>query len=430
MAARVGILADDLSGATALAAEFARVPMPSFVTDCWKTRAAARMGAEVIAVNTRTRYATPQRASRVAGTAARCLRRSSPDVVIKKIDSMLRGPMGTEIDAIFEVFGFGKCVLVAASPSQGRTTIDAVQLSDGRPIAELMGQEDPAYSLGTSHVPTVLAAQCRRPTGRISLDTVRAGPDAIGSAIARDEAMILVADCASDSDMAAIVHGAWNAGVRFFAGTYGLGGAIVPLLRPRGRGGPVLVVAGSMSATTRTQVECLLRRGSARHIALQAGLAFETGRRQAMVAAWRSAIASALGSDGVAVVTTACDAEDRERLRRCASVNGWTDREAASEVERLMCEVLREVVALASAVVATGGATAEALLEAIGASAIEVEPLEVLPGSPLARVRGGKLDGLRFLTKPGSFGGRDGLDRMVSFLLQPAWPVTLGRSSG
>ncbi len=418
MGLRVGILADDLSGATAVASEFARAPMATFVTDRLTVEEASRLRADVVAINTRTRYAPPTDARRVIESVAHGLRKAQPSVVIKKIDSMLRGPMGAEIDAVFEAFGFAKCVLVAAVPSQGRTTVDALQMSNGRPIAELMGQEDPSCRPQSSHIPTVLARGSSRAIGCIGLQAVREGPDRVRSEVVACEAPLLVADCESDADMVNIIRGAWSADVRFFAGTYGMGAALMPLLREEGQGRPVLVVAGSMSATTRAQVEHLLHAREARHVPLHAGLALEGADATAVIAACRTAVSDALAANGVAVVTTAHDPEDDARLRRLGRERGWSERDVAYQVEKLLCAALKEVVPLASAVIATGGSTGEALLEALGAHTLEVQPLEALAGSPVARVRGGGLDGLRYLTKPGSFGGRDGLERMVSFLLQ------------
>ena len=145
---------------------------------------------------------------------------------------------------------------------------------------------------------------------------------------------------------------------------------------------------------------------------------FRSGR--AAIERWSAAIHQALRGGGAVLVTTAHDTDDLARFRGNATAAGWDGREMAVRVERLLREVLHPVIALPSAVIATGGATGEVLLDLMGDAFLEIGSREILPGAPLAVVRGGEFSGLRFVTKPGSFGDEDALARMVSFLQQPA----------
>jgi uncharacterized protein YgbK (DUF1537 family) len=65
--------------------------------------------------------------------------------------------------------------------------------------------------------------------------------------------------------------------------------------------------------------------------------------------------------------------------------------------------------------VLTGGETAARLLGRAGAQALELLG-EALPRTPLARVRGGALDGLPVVLKAGSFGAEDAIHRALEVL--------------
>ena len=54
----------------------------------------------------------------------------------------------------------------------------------------------------------------------------------------------------------------------------------------------------------------------------------------------------------------------------------------------------------------TGGDTALGVMENIEAAGTEILA-EILTGSPLVRVKGGRFDGLKLVTKAGAFGSDD-----------------------
>jgi uncharacterized protein YgbK (DUF1537 family) len=65
--------------------------------------------------------------------------------------------------------------------------------------------------------------------------------------------------------------------------------------------------------------------------------------------------------------------------------------------------------------VLTGGETAARVLGRAGAEALELLG-EALPRAPLARVRGGRLDGLPVVLKAGAFGAEDAIHRAMEAL--------------
>jgi uncharacterized protein YgbK (DUF1537 family) len=80
----------------------------------------------------------------------------------------------------------------------------------------------------------------------------------------------------------------------------------------------------------------------------------------------------------------------------------------------LLQAILRPVIGEFSGFIASGGATANALYHLLDADRLELEAQAVLPGVPLARLRGGAHDGAPFIAKPGSQGAEDALCHLLT----------------
>jgi len=87
------------------------------------------------------------------------------------------------------------------------------------------------------------------------------------------------------------------------------------------------------------------------------------------------------------------------------------DRAWASEFLAALTVMARERGV--AAFVATGGETAALLLQAMGATALEIDR-ELLPGIPLCRIADGDWAGMPLVTKAGGFGERNALVRAVA----------------
>lgn len=118
---RIAIIADDLTGALDTASPFAcrgldvRVALDSDAIDD-----ALKLSPDVIAVSTNSRGLPPDQASLTARSAAERLRSWKPDLILKKIDSRLKGNIGPETLAIAQVFQPTRIIAAPAVPDQGR----------------------------------------------------------------------------------------------------------------------------------------------------------------------------------------------------------------------------------------------------------------------------------------------------------------------
>jgi len=148
----IAVLADDLSGAAEMAGaafDRGRSAEVQLAFD-------AHSDANVVVVDTDSRWRRPEDAARLANRAVRHIAVAEPEWMFKKIDSVLRGPVLAEVRAAFEASGLRRAVLVPANPSRRRVIAGGRYFVDGQPLADSILARDPEYPRSTSDVRSLL----------------------------------------------------------------------------------------------------------------------------------------------------------------------------------------------------------------------------------------------------------------------------------
>ena len=327
--------------------------------------------------------------------------------IYKKIDSTLRGNIGSELDAIFAACGISACILNPAYPQQSRTVVNGLLLVDGVEVARSEIGTNPADGVSRSNIVALLADSCNLKPAAIPLSTVRRGPNDLARAFSRSAvggAQVIVPDAESDGDLANIAAAAALADLdRLVVGSAGLADHLEPARE--GHLGPVtpaacdrvVVIAGSFTSQTARQVAVagqLLGQEPHRPDFSQSG-----STRRALAAA-----NAQLQRDGVWIAHPGHVGVDLH----------------PEMVDRLVEWIGTVAGALASGggrtgFVFTGGETAAIALEKLAASAIEI-CFEIQPGIPGALVSGGVSDGLPVVTKAGGFGNDAAIYEAIAWL--------------
>src|SRR5437764_2031839 len=163
------VLADNLTGAAESAAAFGRV------ADAWVVLGTDPStdrfpDGDLVALDTHTRYAEPQRAAEVL---RRCASAYPNTHVYKKIDSMLRGNIAVEVAAVLEAVdaatdssGTTIALVAPAFPAIGCTTVDGVVRVRRDALPAGRGDGDLPALFGRGGVST----------GLVDLSTLRGGP--------------------------------------------------------------------------------------------------------------------------------------------------------------------------------------------------------------------------------------------------------------
>ena len=384
---RLGIVADDLTGAVDTGVQSAKAGLHTVVM----LSDAELPPADVVVISTDSRDAPADVARDRAREAAQRLRDRT---VYKKIDSTLRGNIGWELDGLLDGLGLGRALVAPAFPATGRTTVDGYHRVNGVLLSESPFARDPLWPASESHLPTLLGRQTPRSVGHLPLATVERGVEAVKEALQAEPAAIVVADAAEPRHLRTLARTLVQMENRLLpCGSAGLAEEWIAALglEPRQKASPdwapdtrpVLVLAGSRNEATALQ----LRR------ALQEN-ALELADLPSAEGSWtpesldRAGLLLGRGSN---VALAATFSEYREGQGTAVAIG--------------LARAAKELLARSpvAGLFMTGGDVARAACRELGATALRALG-EVQPGVPAGLLVGGPFDGLRVVTKAGGFG--------------------------
>jgi uncharacterized protein YgbK (DUF1537 family) len=331
------------------------------------------------------------------------------NLVYKKIDSSLRGPIAAELAAALEATGRERIVLAPAFPRLGRTTVDGMQLLNGTPVHTTELARDPLTPVTESHLPTLLGQTFA------SMVSLSRNDLADSETVRRklNSASVVIVDASTDDDLLRLTKAVLNPESVLWAGSAGLATAL-----SQAYPGPtssrcdrrrayrrILVVVGSISSTSRKQVAYLEQTADVLVVALHV---HDTAPAtvQSEIARVVEIAQAGLTTEQAVVLTTALNTSanhGRDTLAKIFAA-ALADVTAALSVEGLV-----------EALVLTGGDTAAHIARRLGAEGISLEK-ELVPGVPIGTLIG--RHPYRVITKAGAFGQPDTLSVAVRSLRQ------------
>ncbi|GAF49683.1 4-hydroxythreonine-4-phosphate dehydrogenase PdxA [Rhodococcus wratislaviensis] len=374
----VAVLADDLSGAAEVASAFLDRSAPvSLLLGAAETQ---EPGGVVIA-DLDTRSMSPEDAARAVRHALAGV--PSDALVVKKIDSLLRGNIGPEVGILADT---GPVVVAAGLPALGRTVRHGVVHVGATPLhrAGVWSAESTPPPESIAGVFPDSPTQC-----------VRRGPGVERSlARAVSAGAVAICDVETDEDLDSIVHACRAIpGVRL-VGTSALAAAVartlplrhVPTTAAR-RAESVLIVVGTAEPVAVQQVASLVADG-VRHVPVDAT---QLLRGDVDTTPLRHVL-----DDGPTVVTVS------------GAVEPSNGRALSAALGRLVAALQNDRRA---DLVLTGGETARAVVDALGITSLR--PVHEVHHGAVASLAS---DGRRVVTRPGSFGDPTSLSAIAAYL--------------
>ncbi|GIP40056.1 membrane protein [Paenibacillus sp. J31TS4] len=426
---QLAIIADDLTGATDSGVQFARAGLSASVI--FDLANLDTLTNDVTVVDTDTRAVARDAAYRKTKEAAEAVRAAGCPHLFKKVDSTLRGNVGTELDAMLDARPDVLAVVAPAFPQAGRTTRDGVHYLKGQPVHETEVGRDPKTPVPTSRIRELLAGQMEKPVAELSLAVVRGGREALAGRLAslRSEGVrAVVCDAETPEDLRAIADaGAALEGGVLWVGSAGLAEAIPAALGlapsaavadadggPSGR--PVLLVAGSLSGVTRGQVAHLLGSAPLHRVELDPAAAAAGGEAAAQEGErCRRELAQALDAGEDAAFVAGTSTEQVKEALQAGVAAGLSAVEVADRIAGALGEIAAGLIAdkPLQGVVLTGGDTAKSVCRHGGYTGLTLLR-EVEAGIPLGRLVGPRP--LLAVTKAGAFGTEEALAKAFAML--------------
>jgi D-threonate/D-erythronate kinase len=425
--AHTGVIADDLTGANDTAIQFAKHGMRTFVH--WNLQRGLTIPdcADVAVLDTETRPVSAREAYQIAGAAARLLQSAGISRIYKKMDSTLRGNVGAEIRAIADIFRPEITVIAPAYPRYGRTTEAGHQCVHGRPVSLTETACDPRSPVSQSFLPDLIRAQTEAAVELVTSDVVSAGRTAVAEAIAGCLARgrnWIVFDVVVDRDLRNIAAAAAEYPAVLWVGSTGLAEMLPEALalptRPKmerqaGADGPALVIAGSVSASVRAQIDELVSALGSPVIQVDPEQALRNPAAE-IAACLAQARAAGAGNPAAMVISSAAAIGSRDRGLAEGLRLGISGTDVGARIARMLGSIAGALAGDGcSGMVLTGGDTAFAVCRTLKVDYLEVIE-EVAPGIPMCVSAGHRSGSLRIVTKAGGFGDRNALVKAVRAL--------------
>jgi uncharacterized protein YgbK (DUF1537 family) len=419
----VWIIADDFTGANDSIARFAVAGARSVTIFDPQIPKQRLSDYQAVAYSVNSRGMTRDAAYRVNCDVVRGLHPVAEDLIYKKMDSALRGNLGAELEAVLDEVGPEATILVApALPANQRITVGGYQLLNGIPVHETEMARDPVTPVRESHLPTLLAQTCHYQVGYLSLGTVCDGVTKINTALQEQIAAgcrIMVADATRDEHLDRLAQISVDSSATILlCGTAGLAGALARRLFQASEAkdlleltsdGSVAAVIGSKSSQAVLQIrQALNDLPWMAELAAQRTSLGSLRQRRAEVQRIGEQAAQMLttGLRGVLVRLDDDPAVDSKTLDAQALAAGM------GELARFLVETTGIKVLYLS-----GGDIAVAAVTALGGWGLAVEA-ELDAGVCIGSLRGGRFEGLKVITKAGSFGDAGTLTRALRFTVK------------
>lgn len=395
---QVLVIADDLSGGADSGVQFARPGRPSLLllNPDYRLDDAKQYSARVLDTESRSLSA---QAAAVRVTSC-CPPEPEAQYIYKKIDSTLRGNIGAELEALMGLYGIRRTLICPAYPEQGRQLVGGRLHIASRPMEIRTGAQQEKLP-HTNHLPSLLRSQTSLPVVELDRPAGEHPLQDLLSQIEQHPEGIFALDASDDADLSVIARAGLELGSRcLLCGSAGLAAQFSRLLNPEPPSlttppincRKILLVAGSRQEVTSMQIEQLLRNLPAHVVPLTAG----EDRRVRLASPLET-----FTSDLVVLSSASLP-----------YLEGSEDH-VAGDLAQIAGQIIHQHGM--EGIVLTGGATALAVCQELGAGALEIGH-QALPGVPLGRILDGECQGIWVVTKAGGFGSPLALVRIVEFM--------------
>lgn len=427
---RVGIIADDLTGAADSGIQFAKKGCGTkLLFDIPKESNLAFY--DVTVINTNSRDLSINDAYNKAYQVAALLKRNDINHLFKKIDSLLRGNWEAEVHAIADIYQPDFVVIAPAYPVMGRTTVKGSQLINGKAIHESEVANDTKFPVDTSNILDMVQQQLSSEADIQNISTHELRKDhhlwksKLQNMKQQAGVKYLVFDIQYDSDLQQVVnHFTDLQGFKMlWVGTAGIAQYLPKMLTssknyvspPSDNNGPVLVVAGSKTTVTRNQIKELTVELNVPTVELNPLMIFEDRNGNIHSDLVEQTYQFLIQNKHVVLCIKHLSSQQQAHLYELGQFYGYTNIEVGNKIVEQLGEITKGVMEKIPVenLVLTGGDTAIAVCKILGVFNMNLFR-EIEPGIPLGQLIGDR--NINVVTKSGGFGDNKSLVNILNTL--------------
>ena len=404
------VIADDLTGSNATCSLFKKIGLRA--ASILKLQGDINYDVDVISYSTASRGLDKEEAYNKVSEAIKILKNKDVLVYNKRIDSTLRGNIGTEINAMLDNLEDDRIAVVIPSyPDSGRIVVNKTMLVNGVLLENSDAGKDPKTPIKTSCVESLVQKDIKYSSTYFTLSDIAQPIEEIAKKIqeAIKKSRVLIFDAVNNEDIIkiskAIIHSDINI-VTVDPGPFTLYYS-KELQKKNHLEKKILMVIGSVTATTKKQIEYILQEEDIFLVKMKVEDFFEKETCLKEIERVIAYIKKGIASYDLFLVTTSPIGDEKKAdLQKLAENLNTTVEEISKIIANTLTETIVKILKETQkfeGIYSSGGDITIALLEKLKAIGVEIRE-EVIPLAAYGRIIGGDFPNLKLVSKGGMVG--------------------------
>ena len=404
------VIADDLTGSNATCSLFKKIGLRA--ASILKLQGDINYDVDVISYSTASRGLDKEEAYKKVSEAIKILKNKDVLVYNKRIDSTLRGNIGTEINAMLDNLEDDRIAVVIPSyPDSGRIVVNKTMLVNGVLLENSDAGKDPKTPIKTSCVESLIQKGIKYSSTYFTLSDIEQPIEEIVKKIqeAIKKSRVLIFDAVNNEDIIKISKAIINSDINIVTvdpGPFTLYYS-KELQKKNHLEKKILMVIGSVTATTKKQIEYILQEEDIFLVKMKVEDFFEKETCLKEIERVISYIKKGIASYDLFLVTTSPIGDEKKAdLQKLAENLNTTVEEISKIIANTLTETIVKILKETEkfeGVYSSGGDITIALLEKLKAIGVEIRE-EVIPLAAYGRLIGGDFPNLKLVSKGGMVG--------------------------
>lgn len=404
------VIADDLTGSNATCSLFKKIGLRA--ASILKLQGDINYDVDVISYSTASRGLDKEEAYKKVSEAIKILKNKDVLVYNKRIDSTLRGNIGTEINAMLDNLEDDRIAIVIPSyPDSGRIVVNKTMLVNGVLLENSDAGKDPKTPIKTSCVESLIQKGIKYSSTYFTLSDIEQPIEEIVKKIqeAIKKSRVLIFDAVNNEDIIKISKAIINSDINIVTvdpGPFTLYYS-KELQKKNHLEKKILMVIGSVTATTKKQIEYILQEEDIFLVKMKVEDFFEKETCLKEIERVISYIKKGIASYDLFLVTTSPIGDEKKAdLQKLAENLNTTVEEISKIIANTLTETVVKILKETEkfeGVYSSGGDITIALLEKLKAIGVEIRE-EVIPLAAYGRLIGGDFPNLKLVSKGGMVG--------------------------
>ncbi|WP_338951140.1 four-carbon acid sugar kinase family protein [Fusobacterium nucleatum] len=404
------VIADDLTGSNATCSLFKKIGLRA--ASILKLQGDTNYDVDVISYSTASRGLDKEEAYKKVSEAIKILKNKDVLVYNKRIDSTLRGNIGTEINAMLDNLEDNRiAVVVPAYPDSGRIVVNKTMLVNGVLLENSDAGKDPKTPIKTSCVESLVQKDIKYSSTYFTLSDISQPIEEIAKKIqeAIKKSRVLIFDAVNNEDIIKISKVIIQSDINIITvdpGPFTLYYS-KELQKKNHLEKKILMVIGSVTTTTKKQIEYILQEEDIFLVKMRVEDFFEEESCSKEIERVISFIKKGIESYDLFLVTTSPIGDEKKADLQKLAENLNTTVEKISKIiantlTKTAVKILKEIQKF-EGIYSSGGDITIALLEKLKAIGVEIRE-EVIPLAAYGRIIGGDFPNLKLVSKGGMVG--------------------------